>query len=262
MSDTVLPPDEAPRELPIGYRFALSCLLYSRTQTGTQAVTETHAFSNEIDAYVAALQAVVTDPTTLDQHRARLTRYDVDILRRLAGAPRGHVRYTIIRGATDTLILSSAVLEESADEADRKKTRTRRTTDPRGGRTAGHHHFVFTHSEHASALRGLYAPVLEKLAHGYAQHERTVSQALGAPFVLSTRLAGATVDVIDHAVNEDLLRRELEQKQDAFLDLYGEWKRTGTAEVEKQLRELAEEIRVLDPSFTFDVLRTKARPEG
>ncbi len=262
MSETVHSPHESdePRELHLGYRFALSCLLYSRTSP--LASPESDAFAREIEVYASALRAAATDPSALDAHRAHLTRHDVDLLQRLAGSARGHVRYAIVRGTSDTLILSSAVLEEDAPGPDAKKARARRTAQPRSGRTAGFHHFVFTHSEHASALRGLYAPVLEKLAHGYEQYARTVTTAIGEPFILSARLANASVEVIDNAVNEDLLRRELEQKQDAFLDLYGEWKRTGAAEVERQLRDLADEIRALNPSFTFDLLRTQGRPEG
>ena len=57
---------------------------------------------------------------------------------------------------------------------------------------------------------------------------------------------------LERNVNKEQERQDLKQGQDAFLDSWLAWRRTGTPESLEEVRRSAAVIRALDPDFHFN----------
>ena len=70
---------------------------------------------------------------------------------------------------------------------------------------------------------------------------------------LLKRLSTGEVYHLERVANEQQREDELKEKQDQFLDLYLEWKKTGAIDLREQIEKIVDEIRGMNPDFRFDV---------
>lgn len=248
--------DGKDRDVQPGYYFAMSCLLYSRVDPITPGGPD--PFTTDVHGYLDNLHHAVLAADPIENEKRLLTRHDADVLNRIRTTARGRLRYTLYRAADDALVTSAGLFQMPLDLAalSRKEGRgSQGVEEARMGRGHGYYHFTFVFAQQLPSLRENIAGVLERLSVGFDKYLKILSHMRGGSADIADRLAVADIEHFERNVNDEMLRRELQQKQDAFLDLYGEWKRTGARYLEEQLRTLANEIRLLNPSFTFDSLR-------
>jgi hypothetical protein len=229
------------------YYFTMSCMLYSSMSVAGSS------FESEVHGYLDRLHRALLDPAAGLREKRYLKRYDIDVLGRLAESSCCQLGYALYRGRTDVLI-TSVGLFAARQTFSRTTSRPTSLTDPRMGPSSGYYQFTFTYAHLVPSIRDSISDVLERLSVGFEKYLKILSHVRGDSLDLESLFRTADVHRIRRTVNEDLLRRELQQKQDAFLDLYWMWKQTGDAELVGQLHALADEIRLLNPSFAFESL--------
>ena len=70
---------------------------------------------------------------------------------------------------------------------------------------------------------------------------------------LLRRLSTGEVYHLERVANAEQREEDLRSKKDQFLDLYLEWKKTGTIVLKDQIEKLVNEIRAMDPDFRYEV---------
>ena len=133
------------------------------------------------------------------------------------------------------------------------RTRLQPSEEAYIGRGKTYYHFAYTYSQQMHRKNAGVSEVLEKLSTGFEKYLRILSHMRGEYLDLLKRLSTGEIYHLERVANEDQRRDCLKSKQDQFLDLYLEWKRTGAEDVRERISRLVREIRVIDPNFHFEM---------
>jgi hypothetical protein len=241
---------ETRRDLQPTYHFAVNCLLYSRVETGL--TSNPRGDDEDVDVYLAHLLHVFINPECVEQSKKHLSRYDLEVFRRLAGASDARVRYEIHRTSADFLLLSTGVFDNPGPPAE-PRSAPRPSEEAYVGRGGTYYHFAYTYSQQMHRKNAGVVEVLERLAVGFDRYLKILSHMRGAPLDLTRRLAGGEVYHLERTANEAAMQQLLRTKQDELLELYSAWRaRPDTATV-ASLERLVSEIRQLNPGFHFEL---------
>jgi hypothetical protein len=236
----------------------LKCLLYSRMETGL--VSNQDFYDEDVNVYIAHLLDSLIQPENIERARRFLSSYDTEVFRKLANSKDARLKYTIYKTNADFLLISLGIFD-SPDGAitDSPPSRSldhqilRPTEDACIGRGRTYYRFAYTYSQVVNGRNAGISDVLEKLSLGFEKYLRILAHMRGEYLDLLKRLSAGEVYHLERVANEDQRQQNLRDKQDRFLDLYIEWKRTGAADVSEEIRRLVSEIRSLDPNFRFDL---------
>ena len=81
------------RELHPTYHFMINCLLYSRMETGL--VSNQEFYDEDVNVYLAHLLHSFINPEYVEQSKRFLSKYDIDVFRRLQTSSDARLKYLI-----------------------------------------------------------------------------------------------------------------------------------------------------------------------
>ena len=123
------------------------------------------------------------------------------------------------------------------------------------GRGRTYYQFAYEYSQLLSQRHPAITDVLEKLAKGFDRYTQILAHLRGEYLDLVQQLSEGEVYHLERTVNREKTREALRKQQDAFLDAYTAWRRTGSEEDKEKMNEATEALRELDPNFNFDTER-------
>ena len=239
------------------YHFMMKCLLYSRMETGL--VSNQDFYDEDVNVYIAHLLDSMIQPENIESARRYLSPYDTDVFQRLSDSKDSRLKYTIYKTNADFLLVSlgifdnpqAAIIEpRSSKNPDRALYRPSEEAHIGRGRT--YYRFAYTYSQVVNGRSAAISDVLEKLSLGFDKYLRILAHMRGEYLDLLQRLSSGEVYHLERIANEEQRQDDLKEKQDQFLDLYIEWKKTGSVDLKGQIERLVNEIRSLDPNFRFE----------
>ncbi len=240
------------------YHFMMKCLLYSRMETGL--VSNQDFYDEDVNVYIAHLLDSLIQPEHFERAKRFLSAYDTEVFRRLANSKDARLKYTIYKTNADFLLISLGVFDNAeATQPDAslphaiERVNLRPTEEASIGRGRTYYRFAYTYSQIVNGRNSGISEVLEKLSVNFDKYLRILSHMRGEYLDLLKRLSTGEIYHLERVANEDERRESLQEKQDQFLDLYLEWKRTGAENVRERMSKLVQEIRSLDPSFHFEM---------
>lgn len=240
------------------YHFMMKCLLYSRMETGL--LSNQDFYDEDVNVYIAHLLDSMIRPESIEQARRYLSPYDTDLFLRLSGSKDARLKYTIYKTNADFLLVSLGVFDhpepipaEGAAPEGSDNRLLRPTEEASIGRGRTYYRFAYTYSQLVNGPNSGISEVLEKLSLGFDKYLRILAHMRGEYFDLIKRLSGGEIYHLERIANENSRQEDLREKQDRFLDLYLEYKKTGSIDLKREIEKLVEEIRSLDPDFRFDV---------
>ena len=241
---------ETRRDLQPTYHFTVNCLLYSRIESGL--VANPDCYDEDVDVYLAHLLHAFINPEFAEQSKKFLSRYDLDVFRRLTGSSDSRVRYEIHKTSADFLLLSTGIFDHPGPLED-PRARPPSSEEAYVGRGRTYYHFAYTYSQRMHRKNAGVAEVLERLAVGFDRYLKILSHMRGAPLDLAKRLAEGEVYHLERTANEAAMQQLLRTKQDELLELYTAWKARPDAQTVESLERLVSEIRQLNPGFHFEL---------
>ena len=102
----------------------------------------------------------------------------------------------------------------------------------------------------ASGVRSRQACEL-LLSKGFEKYVTILTYLRGEYFDIVKRISDGEIHHLTRSVGATGKRMELRKKQNEFLDAYMDWKNRGTNESKGRVISIAEELRSLDPAFTY-----------
>ena len=119
------------------------------------------------------------------------------------------------------------------------------------GKAQAYYHFAFSYSKRLPAVGGTVTEVLEQLSKGFEKYVTILSYLRGEYFDIVKRISDGEIYHLSRSVEAAGKRMRLQKKQNEFLDAYMDWKNLGTSEAKGRVISVAEELRSLDPAFTY-----------
>jgi hypothetical protein len=239
------------RKVQPSYLFTMHCLLYSKVQTGL--LSSRDYYEEDVSVYLAQLLSSFINPQYVERVKNSLSKYDVEVLQRLAGSTDAKLKYTIYKTKSDFLLMSIGLFDNPPTLVSRPKPRSQPAEEASIGRGKAYYHFAYTYSQQVHRKNPPISEVLEKLTTGFERYSRILSHLRGEYSDILTRLAKAEVYHLERSVDLEGKKELIKQKQNLLLDVYSEWKKTGAQSAKLKLDRLAEEIKALDPSFEFTI---------
>ncbi|MDM7916274.1 MAG: hypothetical protein ACE15D_09325 [Candidatus Eisenbacteria bacterium] len=237
------------------YHFVMKCLLYSRMETGL--LSNEDFYDEDVNVYIAHLLDSMIHPENVDRARRFLSPYDSDVFRMLQASKDARLRYTIYKTNADFLLLSLGIFDNPEAIANPGQNgaehQTHRPSEEAFiGRGRTYYRFAYTYSQLVHGRTSGISDVLEKLSIGFEKYLRILAHMRGEYLDLMHRLSTGEVYHLERVANEQQRRESLREKQDAFLDLYLDWKKTGAQDARERMSQMVKEIRALDPEFRFE----------
>ncbi len=253
----------ASRDIRPTYYFVMKCLLYSRMETGL--VSNKDYYDEDVNVYIAHLLNSFINPEYVQRATKYLSKYDTDVFKRLENSKDARLKYTLYKTNADFLLISLGIFDNPTafDPVNPSNTHAseRRALQPTEeayiGRGKTYYRFAFTYSQQIHNPQAAITEVMEKLSTGFEKYVRILSHMRGEYLNLMDRLSRGEVYHLERRVDALQQSEDLKDKQDRFLDLYMEWKRSGNEETRGQIEQLVGEIRAIDPTFSFEFPRER-----
>jgi hypothetical protein len=227
----------------------LNCLLLTRIADGSGGAPDNDAYNDEIRIYVESLAAGVANPSSIENIKPYLFEYDIAALEHLATSHDSALRYLICRAANDVLILSVGVFESLDGAASRP--RFPNGSQGQMGRGEAYYHFAFSFADKVVRIPPAVTSVMDKIVAGLEKYSTILGYMTGVSYDLATRLEDCEVHHLSRAVETTGRQIRLDRKRDEFLDAYQEWKARHTEEARSKVLLAADELRRIDPTFTY-----------
>ena len=247
------------RDMKPTYYFMMKCLLYSRMETGL--VSNKDFYDEDVNVYIAHLLNSFINPEYTRRANKYLSKYDTEVFGRLVDSKDARLKYTLYKTNADFLLVSLGIFDNpvgmAGDLSPALITPEKKVFQPSEeayvGRGKTYYRFAYTYSHQIHDPHAAITAVLEKLSTGFEKYIRILSHMRGEYFNLMDRLSRGEIYHLERRLNESERKEDLKEMQDRFLDLYMEWKQSGTPQLSAQIQSLVAEIKELDPTFTFEL---------
>lgn len=229
--------------------FMLNCMLFTCEEAIPDAGVNRYA--RKVDGYLTSLLATFSNPSHVEHLTPRLTGYDLDVFRRLKNSDDATVKYTIYKTERDFLLLSIGKFDERGEKALPPDPEFKHGDQGQMGCNKGYYHFTFSYCTGDPVTPGEMAEIYKQLSMGFEKYSTILTYSAGMYFDLAERLADAEVYNLTRATEATRRRLVLERKRNEFLDAYLAWKKVRDQASRDRMRLIAEDLRSLDPGFTF-----------
>jgi hypothetical protein len=234
------------------YFFTMNCLLCSRTEIGLLAGPDSYV--EDVDVYLDQLVATFSDLSAFERTRRFLSKYDGEVFKRLRRSELAHVRYRVLRTASDFLLLSACTF--GSPPLRRGRVKQEPIEEGYIGRGKSYYHFAYSYSQRLHRSNTAIVEVLEKLALGFDRYARILAHMRGEKKEhLLARLAHGEEFVLERIVNREREAMVCAEKKDLLLDAISEYRRTPNAESRARVERLVADLAALSPGFHFDLAR-------
>ncbi|MFH1314377.1 MAG: hypothetical protein ABIJ00_14260 [Candidatus Eisenbacteria bacterium] len=229
--------------------FMLNCVLLTRVNNGLES--DDNQFEQEINVYLANLLTAFANPSYIERLRPYLSEHDIEVFRRLEGSTDARLKYTVYKANADFLLFSIGVFDSAGEELLPLGPEFRHGHQGQMGKAQSYYHFAFSYSKRLPAVGDTVAEVLEQLSKGFEKYVTILTYLRGEYFDIVKRISDGEIYHLNRSVEAAGKRMELRKKQNEFLDAYMDWKNRGTGESKGRVISIAEELRCLDPAFTY-----------
>jgi hypothetical protein len=229
--------------------FMLNCLLLTRVKNDLES-TE-NQFEQEVNVYLANLLTAFTNPTYIEHLRPYLSDHDIEVFRRLEHSSDARLKYTIYKANADFLLFSIGVFDADGEKSLPLGPEFKHGSQGQMGKGQTYYHFAFSYSKRVPGIRSTVSEVLEQLSKGFDKYVTILTYLRGEYFDIVKRLSEGETYHLKRSVKRAGKGIRLERKRNEFLDAYMDWKNLGTEEARHRVILTAEELRTLDPSFTY-----------
>lgn len=210
-------------------------------------------YDEDVNIYLAHLMLAYATSSYQDLVAKYLSAHDSEIRELVEGARDRYVKYFIFKVNADYLLIHLGIFQDLGGVI------------RFGSRTVNRSERYFTqnainyYQEAAIYNQKIYRKstavkdVLVKLADYFNDYRDLLKRTRRDYFHFMNHFEDGEFEKFMHSVakyENEFAERELENK---FLDLYSEWMRTHSHTVESKLREVVNEIRKLNPKFSFQI---------
>jgi hypothetical protein len=249
---------DAARSVKPSYYFMMRSLLHSRIDTGLPS--HPGGEEEDVNVYLAHLLQAFGDSTYFESSRPYLHRYDHEVFDRLSQSTDARLKYKIYKTNADFLLISIGIFDNPSQtllgQGHGPAAAHRAVFEPSEEATIGrgrtYYQFAFEYSQVVNRKHPAVTEVLEKLSHGFDRYAQILAHLRGEYLDLIQQFSQGEIYHLERSVNREQLREKLQERQDAFLDAYAVWRRSGTEQDRKSMHAAADALRELDPNFTFD----------
>ncbi|MBN2037795.1 MAG: hypothetical protein JW768_13730 [Chitinispirillaceae bacterium] len=212
--------------------------------------TGLNEFDQEVNVYLSGLLNSMVDARDLIRTREYISIFDVDVRRYLDEHPGTRNEYIVYRENADF-----GLVQESFFQGDPHPGSYYHIVMPeetRQDRIVLYYELAASALSHLQGNRVALVPVFMAMAEYMPQIVQIVRRAATCYFDMIERLSDGSLYHLQREMNEKGIMSMYQEKLDAFLALYLDYKKNPSEENQKQLLVLARELNAMNEKFRFE----------
>ena len=254
------------------YFYMMNCLLYSRMEAGLPSNNE--YLDEDVNVYLASLLTSMIYPRNnyavgercnaagadrgagggcLKAFDERIAATDASLFEAVASAGTLRERYEIYRINADNLLVSLGVFKNARGKRRGSVPHLRLSDAAYIGRGTMYYSIAQSYAAQLYRKNTGVGEVLGKLSRGFERYVKVLSFLGGEYLNIVRRLSEGELYHLENSAIAMEKRKDLKVHYDRFLDIYSIYLRKKSPRAKKALVSAAREIRMLDPSFNFDI---------
>ena len=233
------------RDAVVGY--LLDALLHARQSC--HIPSNDKSFDEDVNVYLAHLLLATSLPDYQELTKRYLSLNSSDLMENIDHHNDKVIRYFIYKVNADYLLVHLGIFNDLTSEFLRPFQKSERQFISMG---QSYYDSALQYNHQIYRKRTAIGDVLGKLSQNFADY-KLILQAVRDEFFRLQKKIGTETKSGEKKLKKVVYTLALEQKQNEFLDVYGEWLKTRSSELVVRLRALVDEIKKMDPEFGFNV---------
>lgn len=231
-------------------RYLLGAVLRSRAASGFPS--NDRVYDEDVNIYLAHLLFAISTSGYQKLVNKYLVIYQMDLVNLVETSDDNYIRYFIYKINADNLLVHLSVFQDLAHKVRDRHDIAGTTAEDFMETARSYYEHAAHYNQRIYRRKTAVGEVLSKLASHFDMYCSILQITRKDYFHFANQFKDREFSSFVKGVNGYEREQTLRERQDAFLDLYLEWtKDKGNAALTRQLNEMAEGIRELDPEFQF-----------
>ncbi|MBN1688396.1 MAG: hypothetical protein JW893_04790 [Candidatus Omnitrophica bacterium] len=239
-------------------RYLLGLIIKSRNEGNFPS--NYYTYDEDVNIYLAHLLFAVSLPEYQEMAEPYLSLDTSDVLNWVRNTEDRTIRYFIFKVNADHLLIHSAVFNDLNGQKRPKMFKR----SPKHFQELAKLYYEQAASYHRRIYRKKtgVGDVLQKLAQYFESYQAVLSVVRRDYFNFMNQFRDHVFKSFTKELNQYEAGLEKKIKMDRFLDLYGKWLEDKSPILEKEIVELALQLKRIDPEFKFDIQKYFHRGGG
>lgn len=239
------------REQSHTYFFMMNNLLYSRIESGHP--TNDEYFDEDVNVYLAGLLASLVDPARHAAAGRYIRTYDIQLFELVESMENSSMKYQAYKANADFLLVSIGIFDNPAQMRPRSVPHLSIPLESYIGRGMAYYNLAQSYCREMYRRSTALETVLGKLSTGFEKYLRILSLMRSEYLNMYRKITSGELYHLGHSIEHVEERGEREILYDEFLDAYSSYRHEPSLDARRDLDELADRIRNIDPTFRFEL---------
>jgi hypothetical protein len=231
--------------------FLMNSLLYSRMESGFPSNAD--AFDEDVNVYLAGLLASVIDANVAPARRPDIALDDLSLAETADASASPREKFELYRESADRLLVGLGIFKNARGRRPDSVEHLRPTGDAYIGRGKVYYALAQSYAVQTFRRSTAVSDCLGKLSHNFERYLAVLSTMRGEYLNLCETLSEGALYHLERSAAITERCGDLSDRYDRFLDAYSSYMRDRSPETRALLEAACEELRSLDPSFTFSI---------
>ncbi len=227
----------------------INSLLYSRMECGYPSNEE--FFDEDVNVYIANLLTSVIYPQFTSNSVKYVIPYDTLLYDNLRLIDNPRIKYELYRANADHILLTLGIFKNPRGKRPTSRPYLDLSEKAYIGRAKVYYSLAQSYSQAVFRKSTAISDVLGKLSYGFEKYLRVVSTMSVDYLNFIKKLSPGELFHLNNSINGLDLDKKKAGLYDEFLDALSEFKRKKTRKSMKKLEEAIENVKRVDPAFSF-----------
>ncbi len=233
------------------YFYMMNNFLYSRIDSNFP--TNELFYDEDVNIYIANLLTSLSDSQHHQRIKKYVTPYDQTLNELLKNISDPREKYLAYKSNADFLLISLGIFNNPKRMKPGSKTHMNLPSKTYIGRGEMYYALAQSYLYKTSSGKSAIGDILGKLARGFENYVRTLSVLKGGYFNFHKKITTGEMYHFERSILKFSKNDKLRKLHDKFLDIYSEYQRNESESLKKALKQVADEIVEIDPSFSFKI---------
>ncbi len=231
--------------------FLLEALIRSREER--RFPSNKKVFDEDVNIYLAHLLLAYSTSSYQDLVAKYLSAHDSEIRELVDGSRDRYVKYFIFKVNADYLLVHLGIFQDLDGVIRFGQRKIHRSERYFAQNAISYYEEAANYNQKIYRKKTAVKEVLLKLATYFDDYRNLLKQTRRDYFHFINHFEDGEFRNFASSVAQYEKELSLKELENSFLDLYSEWLKHPTKELEKRLRSLSDEIRKSDPEFSFKI---------
>jgi hypothetical protein len=233
------------------YFYMMNCLLYSRMESGYPSNDE--YLDEDVNVYLANLLTSAIYGGGEGLPGLCPSSCDSSLFDSMRTIDNPRTRYNVYRSCADRLIMALGIFGNPRLERINSVPYMASSENSYIGRGMAYYSLAQSYAVETFRRSTAIADVLGKLSRGFEKYVKILSRVRSDYFDFRHQISEGELFHLEKSIDDVGQKHLLKNLYDEFLDSYSAYRRDRTAEAKRRVEEVCSRLRIIDPSFRFEV---------